>query len=128
MNEHTANDQAVQDYLTKGSGRAYAERGGDIRWTPKEARALLSQAEVRLGEKEQWGGVGLEALIEGEWLPVCRTDLKDNVVTSWVHPEGADPEAIRAEYIGCIRYGARYCAPTEGHKGYFAGIDSLSDG
>lgn len=103
--------------------------GSSVTHSILEARALLSKAPMRLAPASDGGEPDLQVQIDGEWLNLCRTDLKDDVATHIRGHTSGGVEAARTYYLKHIRYGARVRDPKHGPGAkLFAVVDSLSDG
>lgn len=72
------------------------------------------------------GVVGVEVLVDGEWMALARTGLKDDICT-FSFDDSKDIEKTRESYIDKIKYGARIIVENNGFL-TFAVVDSLSDG
>jgi hypothetical protein len=110
----------------------------------EEGIAYLTTAELMLEDRLAWGVPYNQPLIkwEGEWIHLCRTDLKDDVATGVCQTKSV--EEWREYYLAHIRYGVRitplglggwvrYNDGTEGKlegstEPRFACIDGWSDG
>ncbi len=90
--------------------------------TVEATKELLMSSDLRFRQVPGWG-TKADIKIDDKWLHLCRTDLKDDIRTSSAEGESS-VEEVRKKYLQKIRYGARICD----EHGYFAVIDSYSDG
>jgi hypothetical protein len=104
--------------------------GSDFDYTKEEGCTILAAADFRCIVHKQgpnkmftrevkWHEV--EALINGEWLRLCRTTLMDDVCTGGYDLYESE-QVARDHFIDCIRYGVRI------KDKLFCCIDSLTDG
>lgn len=103
-----------------------------ITYPPAKAREILKSAELRRGQpRTGWGQTYIgpaEILVGGVWMSLVRTDLKDDVCTSYQGEGSLDLEEYREIYLKRIQFGVRV-TPAEGAStASFACIDAFSDG
>lgn len=99
--------------------------GFEVDLSKEDAIAFLHTAQMRFGEwQTSWAQHEPyrypEVFYKGNWIKLCRTDLKDDVATS--SPQKASLGECREFYVRKVRYGAR----TDDRL--FAVVDSISDG
>lgn len=99
-----------------------------VSMTPAETRAFLKVAEIRVTEYEDTSGwftkptklTRAEIFQGGKWKSLCRTDLHDDVCTTYcVHQSETE---YREQYLARVLQGARI------DEERFAVIDAYTDG
>lgn len=107
--------------MKAGDLRDY-EQHRPVDYNAGEAKYILSNAEGRIVNNKH-RGYQLEILVDGKWLMVSRTDLHDDVGTTFrIWNEHSSIQEIRNFYFKKIRLGARK------NEKYFCVIDAFSDG
>lgn len=100
-------------------------KDGDL--SKDDAIEMLKKCDIRLAGENPWGQPYVQILIDGQWLHLCRTDLKDDVCTYTYIDRNL--EENRDYYLNQIRYGARIRkGDIDESFPIFAVIDSFSDG
>ena len=105
-------------YLENGDRTVHG--GSEVTWSINEARKILNSSPMRWSQD---GKHRTEIQVDGKWLYLCRTDLKDDVATYRGDDWETGIEEVRQRYYQGIRYGARL-SENEG----FCVVDSFSDG
>ncbi len=97
-----------------------ATEPGLVDLSPSQAKRFLRSCESRVAIRE--GLQFAQVLHAGEWLTLCRTDLKDDVKTHGRVEVDFELAGVVQRYANIAAYGARVDDST------FAVIDAFSDG
>lgn len=120
--ERPVNRQANAEAWLAVNGDLHMHLGHPVDLSINETRAFLANAQTRIGKMRGHQNFDqVQVAYQGEWLGLCRTDLKDDVCTGGAS-NVTDAAAEVERYITKIRYGARI------RDFSFAVIDSYSDG
>jgi hypothetical protein len=128
--------RAMQEWFL----RAIKHRSQDVTYWARRRLEALALESVTLSKEEGRKVLAATPLrrnsdgyplvrYQKDWCLLCRTDLKDDVCTSYsTEDKQHDLETLRAEYLERISLGVRVRKSRGGDHMLFACIDAYSDG
>lgn len=117
IDEHDEDAAKRRDEWYAKNGDLVVHDGLPVDYSINQTKHILATAEMRNKQ---------EILIEGVWMILTRTDLKDDVHTSSSELYAGSQDDVRRRFIRRVGFGAR--VKRYAHGTFFSVVDQWSDG